>query len=56
MSTTTVAGKRAQGPADPDRPGAQSGPLSTITEVLAIGGRRMRRLKRNPGRLVGITL
>ncbi len=31
-------------------------PLATVTEVLAIAGRRLRRLRRNPGRLVGITL
>lgn len=31
-------------------------PLAPVTEVLAIAGRRLRRLRRNPGRLVGITL
>ncbi|CCH30552.1 ABC transporter permease [Actinosynnema sp. NPDC047251] len=38
-----------------DVPTAQT-PLAPVTEVLAIAGRRMRRLRRNPGRLVGITL
>lgn len=31
-------------------------PLASVTEVMAIAGRRLRRLRRNPGRLVGITL
>ncbi|WP_433273349.1 ABC transporter permease [Actinosynnema sp. CS-041913] len=38
-----------------DVPTAQT-PLAPVTEVLAIAGRRLRRLRRNPGRLVGITL
>ncbi|MEV0677482.1 ABC transporter permease [Actinosynnema sp. NPDC050436] len=38
-----------------DVPTAQA-PLAPVTEVLAIAGRRLRRLRRNPGRLVGITL
>jgi ABC-2 type transport system permease protein len=60
MSTTAVAGgdNRTEEPVPVNtvRSPAATGPMATITEVLAIGGRRMRRLKRNPGRLVGITL
>lgn len=33
-----------------------SAPSAVVTEVVAIAGRRLRRLRRNPGRLVGITL
>jgi ABC-2 type transport system permease protein len=39
-----------------DIPPSAAPPLATATEVLAIAGRRLRRLRRNPGRLVGITL
>ncbi|MFJ6694631.1 ABC transporter permease [Streptomyces sp. NPDC091272] len=36
--------------------GASSGPRTALTEVLAVAGRRLRHLRRSPGRVIGVVL
>ncbi|QIB45648.1 ABC transporter permease [Streptomyces aureoverticillatus] len=44
------------GSAGPGLPAARSGPAAVLTEVLAVAGRRLRRLSRAPGRAIGVVL